>query len=206
MAKSIDLCERQRLEKLLDHLREGSLAAVPCELLLEPQPHTRPCVRLVAHYPRLQQVFIGNFRLLAVIKLIPVAALWIVVLGAASLESWLLLGIATPWLREAVQLVLEPVAWFAAGIVSFPVALNLLGHFSWTWNHLILSLTELRHATPDTLQQVPWRAVYTASLGFMGCVRVELENGVVLLLRVPKADRDTLIEIMRELICRHHPS
>lgn len=92
MANSIDPCERQRLEKLLDHLRKGALAAVPRELLLEPQPHTRPCVRLVAHYPRMQQVFMGNFRLLAVIKLIPVAALWTVVLEVASLESWLLLG------------------------------------------------------------------------------------------------------------------
>ena len=76
--------------------------------------------------------------------------------------------------------------------------LNRRRQFAWT-----LDLNELRHSAPDGLRQVPWNEVYTAGWGAWDWVRVELENGGVLLWRVPVADRERLIQIMRELM-RHH--
>jgi hypothetical protein len=66
-----------------------------------------------------------------------------------------------------------------------------------------MDLNELRHAVPDGLRQVRWNEVYTADRGAWDWVRVKLENGGVLLWCVPVADRELLIQIMRELM-RHH--
>ncbi len=52
-------CEQERQRKLLDHLHEGRLTNVPPKLLLKRQADTRPAVKLVAYYPKLQQVFVG---------------------------------------------------------------------------------------------------------------------------------------------------
>ena len=79
------MSEPERLRQLLYHLRHGPLHAVPIKLLREPQTGTRPAVKLVAHYPKVQQVYLGSFPLLAVFRLLPVAVLWAV---AAQVAVW----------------------------------------------------------------------------------------------------------------------
>ena len=197
------LTEPQRQQKLLHHLRTGRLADVPDELLLEPRSDTRPSVRLVAHYPVLQQMVVGNLSLPDVVKLVPSIFLVLAALQVERLESWLLTAVAASWLRDVVQ-ILEPVVWFAVVVVVFLAAANFRGRWSWTRNLLTLDLNELRVAMPDRLRQVPWRGIYTASCGFLGWVRVELEDGMVLLLRVPEADRDWLVDVIRQLLRHHH--
>ena len=198
------LPELQRQQQLLHHLCTGQLNDVPNELLLEPRSDTRPSVRLVSYYPMLQQMVVGNFSPIDVVKLVPSTFLVLVALQVERLESWLLTAVAASWLRDVVQLVLEPVVWFAVAAVVFLAIANLRGRWSWTRNLLTLDLNELRVAMPDRLRQVPWCGIYTASRGILGWVRVELEDGMVVLLRVPKADRDMLIDIMRGLIRLHH--
>ena len=57
-------CTEQRLarwQKLRDHLRAVGLSeGLPDDLLLEPEPTTRPNVRLVAHYDEIEQESLGN--------------------------------------------------------------------------------------------------------------------------------------------------
>ena len=194
--------EQERLQKLLCHLRRGSLNDVSSDLLLEPRPGTRPSVMLVAHYPWLQQVLMGNFSLLEIIKLAAVTGLWAIAL-VEGLQTWVLAHASALWQRDVVQLFLD-VVWGLTVVATILVVLNLRGRFSWTCNHLTLGLNEMCHAAPDRLQQVPWHDVYTVSKGGMGWVRVDLENGNVVFLRVPKADRATLIAIMQELVRHHH--
>ena len=196
----------ERLRQLLCHLRRGPLHEVPVDLLREPQTGTRPAVKLVAHYPKVRQVYLGSFPRLAVFRLLPVAVLWVVAAQVAVLEAWLLTVESVPWWRDAVQLVLGPASWIIVPIVLSLVALNLRRQFAWTRDLLALDLNELRHAAPDSLRQVPWSEVYTAEWGVWDWVRVELENGSVLLWRVPVADRELLIQIMRELMRHHYPN
>ena len=197
------MSEPERLRQLLCRLRLGPLHGVPADLLREPQSGTRPAVGLVAHYPRVQQVYLGNYPPLAVFRLLPLAVLWLVAAQVAGLEAWLLTIAAAPWWRAAVQQVLGPAAWIAALAVLFLAALNLRRQFAWSRSLLALDLNELRHAAPEGPRQVPWSRVYTAGWGAGHWVRVELEDGGVLLWRVPVPERELLIQIMRELM-RHH--
>ena len=168
-----------------------------------PQTGTRPAVKPVAHYPKVRQAYPGGFPPLAVFALLPVAALWVVAAQVAALEAWLPTVVSVPWWRDFVQLVLEPATWIVISIVLSLAVLNRRRQFAWSRDLLALDLNELRHAAPGGLRQVPWSEVYTAGWGAWDWVRVELENGGVLLWRVPVADRERLIQIMRELM-RHH--
>ncbi len=60
MTNGTSPCEPERQEKLLDCLRCGLLSDVPGTLLRDPLPGTRPHVKLVAHLPRLWQVFLSS--------------------------------------------------------------------------------------------------------------------------------------------------
>lgn len=198
--------EPERLRQLLCRLRRGPLHEVPADLLREPQPGTRPAVRLVAYYPKVRQVYLESFPPLAVFtvfRLLPVAVLWLVAAQLTELEAWLLTVAAAPWWQAAVQLVLGPAAWIVVLTVLLLAALNLRRQFAWARNLLALDLNELRHAAPEGPRQVPWNRVYTAGWGIWHWVHVELEDGGVLLWRVPVPERELLIQIMRELM-RHH--
>jgi len=197
------MSEPERLRQLLCRLRRGPLHEVPADLLRKPQLGTRPAVRLVAYYPKVRQLYLGSFPPLAVFRLLPLAVLWVVAAQVAGLETWLLTVAAAPRWQAAVQLVLGPAAWIVVLTVLLLAALNLRRQFAWARNLLALDLNGLRHAAPDGLQQVPWRGVYTATWGLWDWVRVELEDGGVLLWRMPVAERELLIQIMRELM-RHH--
>ena len=181
--------------------------ALPVDLLREPQTGTRPAVKLVAHYPKVRQVYPGSFPRLAVFRLLPVfvAVLWVIAVQVAALEAWLPTVVSVPWWRDAVQPVPGPMAWIIVPIALSLAALNLRRQFAWTRDLLALDRNELRHAAPDSLRQVqvPWSEIYTTDWGVWDWVHVELENGGVLLWRVPVADRELLIQIMRELM-RHH--
>ena len=144
--------EPERLRQLLWRLRRGPLHEVPVDLLREPQTGTRPAVKLVAHYPKVQQVYVGSFPPLTVFGLLPVAALWVVAAQVAALEAWLLTVVSVPWWRDAVQLVLGPAAWLIVPMVLSLSALNLRRQFAWPRDLLALDLNELRHAAPGGLR------------------------------------------------------
>ena len=199
MTDSTSLCEPERRKKLLDCLRCGLLSDVPGTLLRDPQPGTRPHVKLVAHLPRLWQVFLRHVPMSEGIRL---------VVGAPFGVGLLLLWTTTvaPRLRDLGPWgeLVNFVAWMVVGAGFYLLALNLRGRFACTWDTPLLDLNELRCVSPDGPRHVPWREVYTVSLGVMNWVRVELENGVVVLIRVPRADRDWLVDAMKELIRHHH--
>ena len=133
------MSEPERLWQLLGRLRRGPWHEVPVDLLREPQLGTRPAVKPVAHYPKVQQVYPESFPRLAVFGLLSVAVLWVVAAQVAALEAWLLTVVSVPWWRDAVQLVLGPAAWIIVPIVLSLAALNLCTAssprpgISWPW-------------------------------------------------------------------------
>lgn len=72
--------ERERLEKLLYHLKTSALADVPADLLLEPLARTRPNVRIVAYCGNVRQVLVTRlFRTREIFKVAPVVAVYFLI-------------------------------------------------------------------------------------------------------------------------------
>ena len=220
--------ERERRRALLHQLRMGRLEDVAPELLLEPWQGTRPFVKLVAGYDKAWQVFLGQLPLgefirtligyvaafvgfmaaLATLHATVLAArnslpgVELALLWATLRDTWgtPLAVLASPtWLGLFYQLVLP----FLAGGVTVVVVFLLRGRLSLTLNALVLDLNCLYFAGAAGPEDVWWRNVITVSPKGKSWIRVWQEDGVVLLLRVPKADRCWLVEIMRQLL-RHH--
>lgn len=209
--------EQERREQLLHHLRAGSLEKVPSNLLREPPPDTRPAVKLVAEYPRSWQVFLGFRSPLEWFKAMVKFLIGLVTLLAALFSilevdwvslwttSWGLLGAAPPWLKILFQVVLRPVGVILAPAVSFLLTLFLLGQLSCTWTSLRLDLNCLRCTLANGPRRVRWRDVIGVFPERKAWIHVLMANHAGLLVRVPKAERDTLMSIMGELIRHHHP-
>lgn len=209
--------EQERREQLLHHLRAGSLEEVPSNLLLEPSPDTRPAVMLVAEYPGSWQMFqkfrsplewfkaiakfgIGLVTLLAALSSIPevdLASLWT--------TAWGLLGSAPAWLKILFQGILVPVGMVLTPTAIFLLTFFLLGQLSCTRAALRLDLNRLRCISVNGPRRVQWRDVITVSPERKAWIFVLMEDHAGLSVRVPKADRDTLVAIMGELIRHHHP-
>jgi hypothetical protein len=85
--------------------------------------------------------------------------------------------------------------------ILFP--LYLLGKLIFAKSTLSLDLNGLHHASADGQPYTPWRDVHGVDPDKLRWIRVQLKNGILLRLRVPKADRDWLVEAMRQLL-RHH--
>ena len=89
------------MTNLLGRLRAcNSLDDVPLELLVEPQPATRPSVKLVAHYRERRLVIQAEFSVIAVVKALPwgftaVFMAWLLVVST-ELKAWLLSVITSP--------------------------------------------------------------------------------------------------------------
>lgn len=204
----IDLSERERLANLLHCLREcKSLDDVPFALLAEPQPDTRPSVKLVAHYPDCRQKFVSQWSLEKWFERVPTVVALLVFMGVSlSIDEW-----------EAALDVLHDAVWWSwiVFLVGTPLFMLIVvpalffvvrvGQTHRGRGDLILDLNELRHAGPDGQASVPWRDVYTVTLGDKCRVRVELVSGDRLFVRLSTpVDRDNLIDIVRELIRLHH--
>ncbi|MYC62945.1 MAG: hypothetical protein F4X16_08960 [Caldilineaceae bacterium SB0661_bin_34] len=215
MANCIDLPERDRLANLLGRLRAcDSLDDVPLALLAEPQCDTRPSVKLVAHYRKCRLMIRGEFSVIAVVKALPwgftaVFLSWLLAVST-KLKAWLLSVITAPWMAQVALWLLDPVAATIAGMVSgavlFLYAVTVrMERLSFPKGDLILDLNELCHAAASEQTSVPWRGVYTATRCGNRRVRVTLENGDILDVWLPTpGDRDTLADLMRELIRLHH--
>ncbi len=68
---------------------------------------------------------------------------------------------------------------------------------------MTLDLNGFYYAAPDGPRTATWRDVIVVSSG-RWWVRVWLENGVVLRLRVPRPDRDWLVDVIEQLLRHHH--
>lgn len=214
MVDCIDLPERDRLTNLLGRLRAcESLDDVPLELLAESQPDTRPSVKLVARYPDCRQVFKVKASIRAVFVPSWRVGLAIALTGLAAstdVTAWLLSVIARPWLAHIASWFLEPVVMFIVGLVSGLVWLIYAvtirrDLWSISKGDLIVDLDELCTTVPAGFNLVQWRDVYTAVRCGDRRAWVALENGDTLDLWLPTPSvRDTLVDLMRELIRLHH--
>jgi hypothetical protein len=70
MVTNPSLDEKTRQQELLSHLRLGSLTDIPPHLLLKPRRGTPPFMRLVAHYPKVWQIFSGRTSLFGAIAVL----------------------------------------------------------------------------------------------------------------------------------------
>ncbi|MCY4520134.1 MAG: hypothetical protein OXC13_05070 [Caldilineaceae bacterium] len=211
------MSEQKRLRALLCHLRCGPLNDVPIDLLLEPPADTRPSVMLVAESTGSWQVFLG-FRsplewfkaiakfLIGLVTLL--AALFSILevdLGSLWATAWSSLRASPPWLEILFQGILVPLGMVLAPTLMFLLTLFFLGQLSCTRAALRLDLNRLRCTLVNGPRRVPWRDVITVSPDRKAWIWVLMEDHAGLLVRVPKADRDTLVAIMGELIRHHHP-
>lgn len=207
--------QERRQGQLLDCLRDGPLDDVPAHLLLRSQPGTRPFVGLVADYCKSRQFYLGYCsipRALAASAAIavPVRVLFWrpplgianPVLGTALGDVWEVSTIVQWWLRE-----IATVGLLAMILVAlFLLGLYALGRLSWRKDFLTLDLNELHHATSNGLRNVPWSDIYAVGPGRPGWIRVWLEDGGALRIRVPQGDRDWLVQVIEQLLRHHHRS
>ena len=206
--------QERRQRQLLDHLRDGSLDDMPSHLLLCSRPGTRPFVGLVVHYRKVRQFF---WRYCTIFQALSASA----VIGA-PIGGFLFfrqpLGITNPesgmvpldmWeVSTIVQWLLRELFTIGLLVASMLILLLLglyaLGHLSWRKDSLTLDLNELHHASSDGLRHVPWSDIHAVYPGQPGWVRVELEDGGVLRIRVPQNDRDWLVQVIEQLLRHHH--
>ncbi|MCY4520265.1 MAG: hypothetical protein OXC13_05740 [Caldilineaceae bacterium] len=205
--------EEKRRRELLRHLCTGRLDSVPPGLLWDPWPNTRPFVKLVVGYNKARQVFLGP---LSMIKAIGALAVLGTLIGFMEVN---LVGVWT-MVISLLELVLVPVGsvpWLGHIVQGIPTLSNVLGavfllyygmeltgQVSMRRQALVLDLNGLYYAAPDGPRTVPWRDVIAASPGRTRWVRVWLEDGVVLRIRVPQDDRNWLVQTMWQLLWHHH--
>ena len=205
------LPEPQRQPKLLHHLRTGQLVDVPPGLLKDPWSSTRPFVGLVADCDKVRQVFLRSLSkgqvigslvaigTLATLLEVNLAELWTTIVNLLEL----VLASAVPGLGGVVQVVPTLVNALGAALLVY-YAMNLTGQVSNRRNTLVLDLNGLYHDSPSGPLNVSWRNVLAVAPGRTRWLRVWLEDGGVLYLRVPEADRDWLVDVIKQLLRHHH--
>lgn len=202
--------DRDRLANLLCRLREcATLEDVPLELLAEPQPDTRPSVKLVAHYHGCRQVFKRHWQVEKTFERMPIVVALLIFMGVSlSIDDWTIVleGLHDAvWWSWIVFLFGTPLFMLVVLLVLFFAANSLLVQTQRAKGDLYLDFNELRAAAPGGFRLVRWRDVYTATPRGNHRVRVELENGDILDVWLPMpGDRDALAGLMRELIRLHH--
>lgn len=209
--RAADETTEQRLKrwrKLRGHLRDVGLDEdPPADLLLEPEPTTRPKVPLVAHYDEIKQESFGTSRLAVVGVLVRLAAFasvwvlgWFADIEGQSIPLWsAVLGVVLLWVF--VEMVLR------AGNAMVVRK-----------DELCLTLEELSLSLPDGRRHARWTDIYAVSVTKRGkwfnkqrpwvrkrkapCVRVELNDGVVARLHMDEVDRQPLADLMTDfLLC-----
>lgn len=213
MVTNLRLDEKTRQQFLLSHLRLGSLAAIPPHLLLKPRYGTPPFMQLVAHYPKVWQTFSGRTSLFGAIAVLVLVGFLMDRLGMflnpswiESVPTWVDSNLASElsYLSKALislGLILVYMVLVLGLFILFP--LYLLGKLIFAKSTLSLDLNGLHHASADGQPYTPWQDVHGVDPDKLRWIRVQLKNGILLRLRVPKADRDWLVEAMRQLL-RHH--
>ena len=203
----------QRLDRwqdLRDHLRDYGLhKKPPDDLLLEPEPATRPNVRLVAYYDKIKQESMGKKTVTEMLTTVLAVVLSVRVL--TGFDRWFddsEQPVTLGWLiLTLVMLVFTyvVVGWILRKIRSRKDSLSL------NWEELSLSL-------PDGNRHVPWHDVHSAidiqrrkrfsrrkpyvRRAVKPCIRVELNDGVVARLYVDEIDCQPLAHLMTDfLLC-----
>lgn len=209
-----------RWRKLRDHLHNKGLnEAPPDALLLEPEPTTRPDVRLVAYYDEVMQKSPGASRLagvgtlagLGLINNVPVEELSRLV----NVVVQLFFG-PLPWLPPFIEIVLVGLALLLAGIFA-NMARRVFKHLVAREDRLCLTLKELSLSLPDGRRHARWTDGYAVSVEqeikwfsrqwpWVGrkepCVRVELDDGMVAWLYPDAAECQLLADLMTDfLLC-----
>ena len=200
--------ERERLEKLLYHLKTSALADVPADLLLEPLARTRPNVRIVAYCGNVRQVLVTRlFRTREIFKVAPVVAVYFLIRELVDvLTGRLVSGITDPRIEGVTQMFLGLAFMGVVGGLLVLVAQFVLGRITMDRDPLFLDLNELIHYTPTRSDQhTPWRDVYTAEDFRSNWIGVKFEHGGYLACRLLDGNRDVLVQIIRELVRHHHP-
>lgn len=203
-AQETTLAKHERWLALRDHLRAQGTKQVPLKLLQEPEPATRPGMRLVVHYAELKHESWG--------KLTPRD--WVVVSQPIIL---LVLGAGYGVVNR--QLIEQPltVQLIGGGVLLVLILLNFIWigwpifrHIVTRKGPLYMSVEELSLSLPNRNQHVPWCNVHSVAhlpnkFRWMNHshIRVELNDGVVATLHVPVDDCDPLVEVMRTLILCH---
>ncbi|MYD89699.1 MAG: hypothetical protein F4Y08_05080 [Caldilineaceae bacterium SB0662_bin_9] len=187
--------------RLVDHLSNHGLQGVPDDCLRDATSITKPNVQLVAYYAKVTLTTSGR-------PAFPLASVALQIFTVALV----LISLVTQWNETVIPLASQ---MFAAAI--------LLGGFVWfiwkasnTQNALWLTLSDLSMSLPDEWRHTAWADVYSASAhdpGCLGslldflrrksCIRVLLETGEDIVLRVPARDRDLLVEVMQALMYRN---
>ncbi len=217
-----------RWQKLRDHLRDFGLSeAPPDDLLLEPEPTTRPGVPLVAYYDEVMQKSPGASRLAGVGTLAAFAAFALAGLGLINnvpveeLSRFVnvvvqLFFVPLPWLPPFIEVALVGLAWLLAGIFS-NMARRVFKRLVVREDRLCLTLEELSLSLPDGRWHARWTDGYAVSVDqerkwfsrqwpWVGrkepCIWVELDDGVEVWLYLCAAECQPLADLMTDfLLC-----
>lgn len=214
----------ERWGKLVEHLGAHGVKDVPDDLLLPAENTTRPGEPLVAYYNDVTQVSVGRMTAREWLTLIlAIAAVFLVTEDQREQVIWVIdpepLAAQVTANGGAWQfLALQILVLLAQLLLPF---LILVGFF-WLWirpvmsrrEHLSLSLEELSMSLPDGYQHTQWRDLYSVFVVQRRhwlilkrpSVRVELNDGLVARLLVPKEDCRPLAALMRTLIVCHQQS
>ena len=233
----------QRLDRWRKLREHGLNEAPPADLLLEPEPTTRPGVRLVAHYTETNQESLGNNTvatlITVVLAVVPVLSLAevldeSVLWGTEALVRWMMEGFLNDvWQRLSQTLpvgtinvalhVLVVVMYILVALPLWAVLKNLLrrliGLMVARTGSLTLTPEELSLSLPDKNRHARWRDVYAPSVDhrrrwvrrrwpWLGrrkepCVKVELDDGVVVWLYVCAAECEPMADLMRDFVVHH---
>lgn len=166
---------------------------------------------LVADFDKVRQVFLRPLSkiqvigaLIAIVTLsahleVNLTVLWTAIVNLLEL----VLASVVPQLGGIVQVV--PTLVNALGMtVLVYYAMNLTGQVSSQRAALMLDLNGLYHNSPSGPLNVSWRNVLAVAPGRARWLRVWLEGGGVLWLRVSEADRDWLVDVIKQLLWHHH--
>lgn len=189
--------ETERLKQLLAHLRRGTdLSEVPGNLLQEPRSGTRPGVQPVVHYTTVwQEVLQGRTPSELLAGGVPA----VVILSGIGWTGWRGLQVFENNLADWQLTGYE----FLFIVVLLTLVLYTYALLARTQDDLWLDLNEISFATPSHRHFIAWQYVYGVSAFERSRLRVQIENGLVVALSVPKAHRDLLVDIMNELVSRY---
>lgn len=236
-----------RWQKLRDHLRDVGLSEdPPDDLLLEPEPTTRPNVWLLAHYAEIEQESLGNNTVATLVSVVLAVVVPVLSFAAVldepvlrvteALMRWGLEGFLNDvWQRlsqtlpmeiinvalNALVLAVAAVVYTLAALLLWAVLKNPLGHLIGLMvarrGSLTLTSEELSLALPDRHRHARWHDVYAPSVdhrrkwgrrhwpwpGKEPCVRVELNDGVVVWLYVCADECEPLADLMRDFVVHY---
>ena len=181
----------ERWRDLRDHLHSAGVNDIPPKLLQDPEPDTRPDMQLVAYYAKIKQESLGKLtaRDLLTIVLSMVATFWTI----SGIDNMLILDLQ--WWHLLIPLIMGLAVW---------QVLKMMAMYD---GPLSLNVEELSLSLPDRNRHEQWCGVFSVSCvqkkffwKNRSCIRVELNDGVVIRLHVPEDDCDPLVEVMRDLI------